>query len=183
VRDFSTLAGGFWDRFFEPRYFARVRLVHGALTWPGPKGWNPYQVIDLSPDGVIWGRCPMPPTTRKPPATMVFGDRPPKGVPMGVFRARLARRVLNAAVRGFDGSKASITRLRAAADAAIDAGVGLSRRVLGKLEDASDCEAAGRAERRRRKPGYRTIDFDEWMKTPGMRDIALALAKKGRKKR
>jgi len=102
---------------------------------------------------------------------------------MGVFRARLTRRVLNAAVRAFDGRKPSITRLRAAADAALDVGVNLSRRALATLEDASDCEAAGRPERRRRKPGYRTIDFDEWMKTPSMRDIALALAKKGGKKR
>jgi hypothetical protein len=72
-RDFSLFTGGVFKRFAEPRYFARVRLVHGVLTWPGPKGWNEHQVVDLSPDDVIWGVCPAPATTRKPPATMVVG--------------------------------------------------------------------------------------------------------------
>ena len=148
VRDFSTLVGGVFDRFVEPRCFKRVRFVDGALTWPGLKGWDPRQVVDVSPYGLIWGRCPMPPTTRRPPSTMVFGDRPPKGVPMGVFRARLARRVLNAAVKAFDGGAPSIATLRGAADAAIEAGVGLSRRVLDTLEDASDNEAAACVKRR-----------------------------------
>jgi Protein of unknown function (DUF2442) len=179
VRDFSTLVGGVFDRFVEPRYFARVRVIQGALTWPGSAGWNPYQVVDFSPDGVIWGRCRMPPTTRRPPSTMVFGDRPPKGVPMGVFRARLARRVLNAVIKGFDGSKPSITRLRAAADAALDVGIKLSRRTLAKLEDASDIEAYLRA--KRRSTG-KAVSLDEWLKSPAMRDIAPALAKR-RKRR
>lgn len=32
----------------DPKYFRRVRVVHGALTWPGE--------IDLCPDSTIYGK-------------------------------------------------------------------------------------------------------------------------------
>jgi hypothetical protein len=52
-RDFSDLASkvsGVLSRLADERFFARVKVGHGTLVWPGS--------IDLSPESIIWGGWP-----------------------------------------------------------------------------------------------------------------------------
>ncbi len=71
-RDFSRFTGGVFEKFVDVRYFRRVRLIDGVLTWPGPRGWRVDQVVDLSPDSVVWGICPAPPSVDLPPMSLVL---------------------------------------------------------------------------------------------------------------
>ena len=61
-----------FERFADTGYFRRVRLIDGVLTWPGPLGWRTDQVVDLSPESVVWGVCPAPPSADLPPASLVL---------------------------------------------------------------------------------------------------------------
>ncbi len=74
-RDFSRFKDGVFERFTDTRYFRRVRLVRGVLTWPGRRGWRADQVVDLLPEAVVWGVCPAPFSADPPPASLVLRDK------------------------------------------------------------------------------------------------------------